>query len=440
VKVLPVVVTFRKRSKSFKEYQFLTVDNRQDNRLCHCSGVPVIVFIVTIVAATKPLNQQSKSTMESQPTSLSPVSYKSTHSSRSSVLERAREYNRRIEDQKHGLLGIQHSSGHYNSNNNNDRRRSKSLERGSLDPFGTNATGSVASGGNSMNHPGGSTISSQQYPQRSHSAGRAPQYYYNHNNEEGGDTGSANYSPTRHRAMASVSSNTKNNNTKKLQPPSATSASYNHNNTGYQSFGSTQPPAVSTTTKTPIKGNHTSTNNRESTQQQRHNSNNKNNTLTPTTATTATQSSGHHQSRGHGNSTSRTEHNNSRILIDEKKEESHMQAADQQQQQEALHGPVVTPELLVDALSGHEDGLLAIAEKLMEHYDSGYDVMGEAIIDAFADVQKLFQHGTAQITFLVVFGSILFVNVSSHHSSCISLIPHSNYKSGRSGTYGRCRI
>lgn len=55
-------------------------------------------------------------------------------------------------------------------------------------------------------------------------------------------------------------------------------------------------------------------------------------------------------------------------------------------------GGGVTPELLVDALSGHEDGLLAIAERLMEHYDKGYDVMGEAIIDAFADVQKLFQH------------------------------------------------
>lgn len=53
---------------------------------------------------------------------------------------------------------------------------------------------------------------------------------------------------------------------------------------------------------------------------------------------------------------------------------------------------IVTPELLVDALSGHEDGLLAICERLMEHYDAGYDVMGEAIIDAFADVQKLFQH------------------------------------------------
>jgi len=64
----------------------------------------------------------------------------------------------------------------------------------------------------------------------------------------------------------------------------------------------------------------------------------------------------------------------------------------QQQQQGNQDNPVVSPELLVDALSGHEDGLLAIAEKLMEHYDGGYDVMGEAIIDAFADVQKLFQH------------------------------------------------
>ena len=67
-------------------------------------------------------------------------------------------------------------------------------------------------------------------------------------------------------------------------------------------------------------------------------------------------------------------------------------AQGQQQQQQREGEAVVSPELLVDALSGHEDGLLAIAEKLMEHYDGGYDVMGEAIIDAFADVQKLFQH------------------------------------------------
>lgn len=65
---------------------------------------------------------------------------------------------------------------------------------------------------------------------------------------------------------------------------------------------------------------------------------------------------------------------------------------DEDDEQEREHQAIVTPELLVDALSGHEDGLLAIAERLMEHYDAGYDVMGEAIIDAFADVQKLFQH------------------------------------------------
>lgn len=70
----------------------------------------------------------------------------------------------------------------------------------------------------------------------------------------------------------------------------------------------------------------------------------------------------------------------------------HAQNAQGQQQHQREGEAVVSPELLVDALSGHEDGLLAIAEKLMEHYDGGYDVMGEAIIDAFADVQKLFQH------------------------------------------------
>ena len=68
------------------------------------------------------------------------------------------------------------------------------------------------------------------------------------------------------------------------------------------------------------------------------------------------------------------------------------QKKNQSEDDNTAEDAVVTPELLVDALSGHEDGLLAIAERLMEHYDGGYDVMGEAIIDAFADVQKLFQH------------------------------------------------
>jgi len=68
------------------------------------------------------------------------------------------------------------------------------------------------------------------------------------------------------------------------------------------------------------------------------------------------------------------------------------QQQQQQQNQQQTDENKITPELLVDALSGHEDGLLSIAERLMTHYDSGYDAMGEAIIDAFADVQKLFQH------------------------------------------------
>lgn len=73
--------------------------------------------------------------------------------------------------------------------------------------------------------------------------------------------------------------------------------------------------------------------------------------------------------------------------------QSQNQNTNQQQHQQADdENNKITPELLVDALSGHEDGLLSIAERLMTHYDAGYDAMGEAIIDAFADVQKLFQH------------------------------------------------
>ena len=67
-------------------------------------------------------------------------------------------------------------------------------------------------------------------------------------------------------------------------------------------------------------------------------------------------------------------------------------AADPNNNEPLNNNNKITPELLVDALSGHEDGLLSIAEKLMLSYDSGYDAMGESIIDAFADVQKLFQH------------------------------------------------
>lgn len=348
--------------------------------------------------------------MESQPAaSLSPVSYKSTHSSRSSVLERAREYNRRIEDQKqqHGLLGIQQpasSGGHYqsshygyhlNDDHDDHRRRSKSLERGSLDPpFGitggnSHATGSVTSGMNTN----GSTAHSSQQQLRSQSAGRAPQYssYLHHHNIH---EGTSDASPTRNRAVASVPRSHHNH---QLQPPSATSASYHpHNSNNNNSFA---PPAVKSNPHSyHTNNNNSNNNNHESTRppQQRYNNNNNNNSnsaLTPTTATTAT-----HSSSGPPAPATRTaptmEHRptSSRLLVDEKKEES--QTLPPEPPNNNNNGPVVTPELLVDALSGHEDGLLAIAEKLMEHYDAGYDVMGEAIIDAFADVQKLFQHGT----------------------------------------------
>ena len=43
---------------------------------------------------------------------------------------------------------------------------------------------------------------------------------------------------------------------------------------------------------------------------------------------------------------------------------------------DADNNALITPELLVDALWGHEDGLLSIAEKLMTHYSAGYDAMG----------------------------------------------------------------
>jgi hypothetical protein len=424
--------------------------------------------------------------MESH-SSLSPVSYKSTHSSRSSVLERAREYNRRIEGQKQGLIGIQHvsatgtASNNQSSNNNSqyDRRRSKSLERGLLaDPYGNNSvyeTNSVTTSGNHTTGNNTTSTTNHSAHVRSYSVGRVPQQYDTNRNNDHIDpsiatttaTSPTTYSPTRQRAMASLN----NNDSRKLPPPSATSSSQqnnnNHTNNNSRSFSAATPPQTQPpqTNQTPLQDNR---------KKSHHHSNNNNNShgtvLTPTTATTtATQSSGRlpmertqHRSATTHPETSNPNYNTSRFTIDEKKEESqhhrngpttHSQAPPSQQQAQAaagvtatMNGPVVTPELLVDALSGHEDGLLAIAEKLMEHYDSGYDVMGEAIIDAFADVQKLFQHGTLYFCVVfgimkylywlmttIIFGLVLILFV------CIT-IPLPSYCSGRSGTYGRCGI
>ena len=202
-------------------------------------------------------------------------SYKSTHSSRSSVLERAREYNRRIEE---------------------TRRRAKSLER----------------------TPSTDAVSDHEASPRSRSVGRAPQ-----NTQQS----------TRERAMASVR---RDSSVGRSPPGAGTTSSPPDLPRGRSSTSPRHPPS-------PVY---------QQQQQQQ---------------------------------PPRPKASPGRLMRNHQSNNNNHQPPPEQE-------AVVSPELLVDALSGHEDGLLAIAEKLMEHYDAGYDVMGEAIIDAFADVQKLFQH------------------------------------------------
>lgn len=213
--------------------------------------------------------------------SKSATSYKSTHSSRSSVLERAREYNRKIDEKN---------------------RRAKSLERSEVSKSPSSTP-------------------------RSQSAGRPSPSSSNAGNRPA----------TRERAMASVrkESSSQQRNANQFRE-SQTPSNMHH-----------RPKPTSPTTPGSVRASRVSGD--HSVQD----------TSTPKGR----------PSQGGRSSLKARNHNN-----------------DEQ------HENVVSPELLVDALSGHEDGLLAIAERLMEHYDSGYDAMGEAIIDAFADVQKLFQH------------------------------------------------
>ena len=280
-------------------------------------------------------------------------SYKSTHSTRSSVLERAREYNRRIDQQ-------------------NNNRRAKSLERSS-------------------------NAGASDYSDRSRSVGRSPQ---NNTFLASGNTVS-----THERAMASVRKDTakqqplqqqqqqpqgtpttpalarrlKSNQLLQQQAAAAAAAAepltpVSARNPSSSSAAPSRTPTASrhaTPQQQPVVGATTTPRKTPSAQQQRVTSNNT-----------------------HSKSPQRSSRS-------QPKQQQPPPAQQQPppgdgdpegQQEQNNHNAVVTPELLVDALSGHEDGLLAIAEKLMEHYDSGYDVMGEAIIDAFADVQKLFQH------------------------------------------------
>jgi hypothetical protein len=271
--------------------------------------------------------------------------YRSTPDSRSSVLSRAREYTKRVEgDARRRSKSVDRNNDSNNNTNNNNNNNNNLNSSPSFSPTSSHnnyrtsrqtpsSTVSGKSNGSSSNR--GEEEEGRHY--RSRSVGRA---------SNGSTSSSYRRSiSTRERAMASVEKESNNNNNQMQQQqqqarqPSFSSPSSSHRN--------------------------------ENTNHSR---------MSP--ATSVRSRSARSLSRGRRSSTGEDQ-------------PTTVQQPQDHQQQQAGGGegePVVSPELLVDALSGHEDGLLAIAERLMEHYDSGYDVMGESIIDAFADVQKLFQH------------------------------------------------
>lgn len=303
-------------------------------------------------------------------------SYKSTQSSRSSVLQRAREYNRRIEEQQlkqstPAKIENQSPEDLYN-------RRSKSLERRS------NASGSYSAG---------------QSP-RSLSASRAEQQSF----DGVSPVVASNRPSTRERALASVRKESNFINPTSSHH-SAKTLDHNRNKTGPLLSPSTPSTSLYTTSNSSATRSSQITATTQShtpSQQQsvrktmsRDNAAIKNDSRQANTLVVS-QGSPFNGKSGDSYQINRVGEKRGADSPARSMKSGATTAAQSQapldQQQPIQQQPVVTPELLVDALSGHEDGLLAIAEKLMEHYDSGYDVMGEAIIDAFADVQKLFQH------------------------------------------------
>jgi hypothetical protein len=288
-------------------------------------------------------------------------------------LSRAREYTRRVEDDAsvrsksldrnnnssdHGFSNPINLSSPSTHNSSRNPRQSQGASAASGISYESNR-GREAKSRNSTNSTGGSSYqnsnnnnnnTAQSY--RSRSLGRS-----SNGSAHGGESPYRRSLSIRERALASVekeSSNKINN------------SNNNNNNSSYRSSGSNnnskmqQPQARQPSFSSPSSSH-------------KNESNNQSRRMSPARSV---RSRARSLSRGRRSSTGEGQ-----------------PAQAQQQQQEHVQGePVVSPELLVDALSGHEDGLLAIAERLMEHYDSGYDVMGEAIIDAFADVQKLFQH------------------------------------------------
>lgn len=292
--------------------------------------------------------------------------YRSTPDSRSSVLNRAREYTRRVEDE--------------------NRQRSKSLEDRNNTP-----SYSKHSYGNPINL---STPPSQRS-------------YRSVNQSQGFPSPASGVSYRSNRGREEASRNTTNSN-------------YSSNNTSYrsprsQSLGR-QSNEPSNRAESPyrrslsIKERALASVEKESRSNSANNNSNSNNTSYRTIAANnklqeqARQPPYSSPSPSYQNNTdkasrrmspARSVRDRARSLSRGRRSsagESKQVPQQPQPEPPAQGNPIVSPELLVDALSGHEDGLLAIAERLMEHYDSGYDAMGEAIIDAFADVQKLFQH------------------------------------------------
>jgi hypothetical protein len=267
--------------------------------------------------------------------SSSGASYKSTHSSRSSVLERAREYNRRIDEQKLHQSMTTTSSADNTADSRGRRRRSKSWERSDSVASSSAETTSIPGIDRALGKGSSSPqkSSSSNMP-RSQSTGRIP-------NKPTPSHAVTHSDPTRVRAMESVRQQTRGPSSERTHPltPSGHSTQYSNTNSSQSSH-----LIVSESHQQPTQPSPRNVERDSATPQP-------------------------------------TRENGSRRRV---------QPSPQEDPEEPV--AVVSPELLVEALSGHEDGLLAIAEKLMEHYDAGYDVMGEAIIDAFADVQKLFQH------------------------------------------------
>ncbi|GKZ01396.1 hypothetical protein MPSEU_001090400 [Mayamaea pseudoterrestris] len=327
-------------------------------------------------------------------------SYKSTQSSRSSVLQRAREYNRRIDEQ--------------------NKRRSKSLER-SASTSEADSYVSGMSGNNRRSVSAGrqviptsrvstreramasvrkeTTATSHVSPVKNTNKIEAARRMYIDDDSCGtsdGPSPRAKAASTRPTAVVPPAARTVMEPYNRTSTPTTATTTSSSSPKPPQSYQQPSPirqhQAVASPIQQPVSqprggnNNITPTNTRPRANMTRNTTTSSSRTL-PITNLTSNASPGSQSTRSRQSRYSDQQSPNA---------QPHQQAKEQHQpaqEANAADNPNgVSPELLVDALAGHEDGLLAIAERLMESYDGGYDVMGEAIIDAFADVQRLFQH------------------------------------------------